>query len=111
MHSLPASRSMSVLVSALLAAALSGSLHGDPIPVRWHTSSPNLASEQKTPPASLPCPVDCIHPKKNATHGNVRPRYFALDDMPEKWSTTQKIHDPRPQDSRPIHVDPLQPRV
>ena len=23
--------------------------------------------------------------------------YFALDDIPEKWSTTQKIHDPRPQ--------------
>jgi NAD-dependent dihydropyrimidine dehydrogenase PreA subunit len=31
------------------------------------------------------CPVDCNHPKKNATHGDVRPsfdevsqRYFAL---------------------------------
>ena len=64
------------------------------------------------------CPVDCIHPKKNASHGHGRPsfdevsqRYFALDDIPEKWSTTQKLHDPRPQDSRPIHVDPLQPRV
>jgi hypothetical protein len=39
MHSLPASRSMSVLVSALLAAALSGSLHGDPIPVRYAQGS------------------------------------------------------------------------
>jgi hypothetical protein len=38
MHSLPASRSMSVLVSALL-AALSGSLHGDPIPVRYAQGS------------------------------------------------------------------------
>ena len=31
------------------------------------------------------CPVDCIHPKKNATQDR--------------------------KDSRPIHVDPLQPRV
>jgi hypothetical protein len=34
MHTLPASRSMFVLVSALLTAAVSGSLHSEPIPVR-----------------------------------------------------------------------------
>jgi hypothetical protein len=39
MHSLPASRSMSVLVSALLAAALSGPLYADPIPVRYAQGS------------------------------------------------------------------------
>ena len=50
----------------------------------WHTSSPNLASGQSTPPASLP--ARRLHPP-------------------------QEKRDPRPQDSRPIHVDPLQPRV
>ena len=65
------------------------------------------------------CPVDCIHPKKNTTYNDGRPGFdevsqlyidpvecidcgacvpvcpvsaiFALDDLPEKWSTTRNL--------------------
>jgi ferredoxin len=75
-------------------------------------SLPNPASERKTPPASTPVPVDCIHPKKNTTYDDGLPTFdsvprlyidpvecidcgagvpvcqvsaiFALDDLPEK---------------------------
>jgi NAD-dependent dihydropyrimidine dehydrogenase PreA subunit len=66
------------------------------------------------------CPVDCIHPKKNASHGHGRPSFDQVSQLPidiSPWMIYQRSeyyaenHDPRPQDSRPIDVDPLQPRV
>lgn len=80
-------------------------------------SLPNPASGPKTTACVDACPVDCIHPKKNATYDDGRPGFeavlqlyidpvdcidcgacvpvctvsaiFALDDPPEKWKPSR----------------------
>jgi NAD-dependent dihydropyrimidine dehydrogenase PreA subunit len=82
----------------------------------WPISLPNPASGPKTP-----CPVDCIHPKKNTTYDDGRPTFdnvpqlyidpvecidcgacvpvrpvsaiFALDDLPEKWKRYTELNE------------------